>query len=101
MESKDDHLRWALVAVYGAAQDAQKPKFIAELVIICEEDSLQILVGGDFNIIRRKEEKIMTNPTHGGLFCLMQLLSLVLREKALSERNSYGLTVIQSRHMSS
>jgi hypothetical protein len=41
------------VAVYGAAQDAQKPDFLAELVRTCENETLPILVGGYFNIIRR------------------------------------------------
>jgi hypothetical protein len=34
-----------------------KPSFLAEPVRICENEMLPLLVGGDFNIIRRKEEK--------------------------------------------
>ena len=30
---------------------------LAELVRICEKEELPMLVGGDFNIIRRQEEK--------------------------------------------
>jgi hypothetical protein len=43
-----------LVAVYGAAQDEQKPDFLAELVRMCEDEHLPLIVGDDFNIIRRK-----------------------------------------------
>jgi hypothetical protein len=45
------------VAVYGAAQDRHKPSFLAELVRVCENETLPLMVGGDFNIIRRQEEK--------------------------------------------
>jgi hypothetical protein len=32
LKCKNDGFEWALVAVYGAAQDANKPDFLAELV---------------------------------------------------------------------
>ena len=57
LTSKLDGFTWALVVVYGAAQDSKKPEFLAELVRICEGETLPMLVGGDFNIIRRQEEK--------------------------------------------
>lgn len=57
VKSKLDGFRWALVAVYGAAQPELKPDFLADLVRICGAERLPILVGGDFNIIRRREEK--------------------------------------------
>ena len=57
VRSKIDGFRWALVAVYGAAQPELKPYFLANLVRICGDERLPILVGGDFNIIRRQEEK--------------------------------------------
>jgi hypothetical protein len=46
--SKLDNFKWVLVAVYGAAQDEQKPEFLAELVRICEDETLPLLVGGGF-----------------------------------------------------
>jgi hypothetical protein len=52
--SKHDNFKWVLVAVYGAAQDEQKPDFLAELVRMCEDEHLPLIVGDDFNIIRRK-----------------------------------------------
>jgi hypothetical protein len=60
------------VAVYGAAQDANKPDFLAELVRICDSESLPMMVGGDFNIIRRQEEKTMIILILGGHLFLMQ-----------------------------
>lgn len=53
---KGDGFQWALVAVYGATQTEHKPDFLADLVRICDE-KLPLLVGGDFNIIRRADEK--------------------------------------------
>ena len=57
LRTKLDGFSWALVVVYGAAQDNKKPEFLAELVRICEGETVPMLVGGDFNIIRRHEEK--------------------------------------------
>jgi hypothetical protein len=61
LRSKLDGFEWAFVAVYGAAQDAHKPPFLAELVRICENETLPMLVGGDFNIIRSPQEKNNNN----------------------------------------
>ena len=45
VRSKIDGFQWALVAVYGAAQPELKPKFLADLVRICGNEQLPILVG--------------------------------------------------------
>jgi hypothetical protein len=76
------------VAVYGAAQDVNKPDFLAELVRIRESESLPMMVGGDFNIIRRQEENnnIIINPRWPSIFnAIME--SLELREIALSGKH--------------
>ena len=57
VRSKVDGFDWALVAVYGVAQAEFKPDFLADLVRVCGSEQLPILVGGDFNIIRRRDEK--------------------------------------------
>jgi exonuclease III len=54
---KTDRFEWAFVLVYGAAQDEHKGKFLAEMVKMCESEPLPMLVGGDFNILRQKEDK--------------------------------------------
>jgi exonuclease III len=75
------------VAVYGAAQDRYKPSFLDEPVRICENETLPLLVGGDFNIIRRKEEKNNENFHARWPFIFNTIIeSLDLREIALSGR---------------
>jgi endonuclease/exonuclease/phosphatase family metal-dependent hydrolase len=87
LKIKRDNFEWALVAVYGAAQDRYKPSFLAELVRICENETLPLLVGGDFNIIRRKEEKNNENFHARWPFIFNAIIeSLDLREIALSGR---------------
>jgi hypothetical protein len=44
-------------AIYGVAQDEHKADFLGELVCLCENESRTLLVGGDFTIMRRKEDK--------------------------------------------
>jgi exonuclease III len=87
LKIKKDNFEWVLVAVYGAAQDRQKPAFLAELVRICENETLPLMVGGDFNIIRRKEEKNNDNFHARWPFIFNAIIeSLDLREIALSGR---------------
>ncbi|XP_073357704.1 uncharacterized protein [Aegilops tauschii subsp. strangulata] len=87
VRSKVDAFNWALVAVYGAAQPELKPKFLADLVRICGSEQLPILVGGDFNIIRRREEKNNVNFDGRWSFMFNTIIeSLDLREIELSGR---------------
>jgi hypothetical protein len=66
------------VAVYGAAQDRHKPAFLAELVRVCENETLPLMVGGDFNIIRRQEEKNNDNFYARWTFILTPLLKALI-----------------------
>ena len=87
VRSKADGFNWALVAVYGAAQPELKAEFLADLVRICGSEQLPILVGGDFNIIRRREEKNNDNFAGRWLFMFNTIIeSLDLREIELSGR---------------
>jgi hypothetical protein len=61
LRSKQDGFEWILVSVYGAAQDSRKPEFLSELVRLCDHVSLPILLAGDFNILRRPEDKSNDN----------------------------------------
>ena len=61
LKSKRDGFQWVLVLVYGAAQDEHKPQFLSELVRLCENEPLPMMVGGDFNIIRKPKEKTTIN----------------------------------------
>jgi hypothetical protein len=71
IRSKKDGFEWLLVPVYGATHEVNKPDLLAEIVRTCENEMLPLLLGGDFNIIRRQEEKIMTTLICGGLLFLM------------------------------
>jgi hypothetical protein len=53
----NDGFEWVFIPVYGAAQDAHKPEFLSELVRFCDSEPLPKLLGGDFNILRRPEDK--------------------------------------------
>ena len=87
VRSKFDGFRWALVAVYGAAQPELKPEFLADLVRICGDERLPILVAGDFNIIRRQEEKNNDNFDGRWSFMFNMIIeSLDLREIDLTGR---------------
>ena len=87
VKSRCDGFEWVLVSVYGAAQDEHKPMFLSELVRLCENEPLPMLVGGDFNILRKPEEK--SNANYNARWPIMFnaiLQSLELKEIELSGR---------------
>ncbi|WVZ62463.1 hypothetical protein U9M48_012212 [Paspalum notatum var. saurae] len=61
LRNKHDDFQWVLVSVYGAAQQHFKEAFLTELVQLCMKETLPILIGGDFNIIREPTEKNNAN----------------------------------------
>jgi exonuclease III len=54
---REKNLIWNFVNVYGAAQKENKCRFLCELSSFCSRSRAPLLVGGDFNIIRKVEEK--------------------------------------------
>ena len=84
LKSKADGFLWSLVVAYGAAQDARKPNFLTELVCICDNEELPMLVGGDFNIIRTHEEKNNSNYARWTFIFNAIIESLDLKELELS-----------------
>jgi hypothetical protein len=77
IKNKTDGFRWALLSVYGAAQEEHREHFLLELVrayTSCAD--LPFIVGGDFNIIRNPSEKIIRGITISGHSYLMLLLRL-------------------------
>ena len=53
IKNKIDGFQWALLSVYGAAQEEQREHFVSELVGACtSHGDLPFLIGGDFSIIR-------------------------------------------------
>ena len=57
VHDKKADFKWNLVVVYGDAQTHGKATFLAELARVCHDNSHACLIGGDFNIIRKPEEK--------------------------------------------
>jgi exonuclease III len=79
--------KFNLISVYGPAQQEQKSDFLAELVRTCSKDSLPILLGGDFNIIRRPEDNNNNNFNDRWPFLFNTCIDTVnLREVELSDR---------------
>jgi hypothetical protein len=79
---------------YGAAQDEKKPDFLAELVRTCDNEPLPLVIGGDFNILRRKEDKNNDNFNGRWPFMFNAIIeSLDLREIMLSGRHILGQIV--------
>lgn len=64
---------WDLIVVYGDAQPSGKAKFLAELSRIFQDSVNPILIGGDFNIIRKASEKKNLVPQVSGVFYSMPL----------------------------
>jgi hypothetical protein len=54
---QESNFKWALAIVYGSAQQNEKEHFLAELVNMCSHESLPLLIGGDYNILRSPMEK--------------------------------------------
>jgi hypothetical protein len=55
--NKSNNFKWALVMVYGPAQDYLKESFLAEMVNMCSHERLTLVMGGDYNILRHPSEK--------------------------------------------
>ena len=60
MRTKVDNFDWDLATVYGAAQHVHKPRFLSELVRICGDEKLHILVGVTLTSSVEKIKTIMT-----------------------------------------
>ena len=54
---KITQFKWDLVNIYGAANAKDKSDFLVEFVHILNLNQLPILIGGDFNIIRRMSDR--------------------------------------------
>jgi hypothetical protein len=55
--NKVDEFKWVSVVVYGPAQDEHKESFLAEFANMCSHESLPIVIGGDYNVLRHPSEK--------------------------------------------
>lgn len=57
IRSRVNALIWDLIVVYGPAQYAGKENFLRELAQVCSRINNPTCLGGDFNLIRRADEK--------------------------------------------
>lgn len=65
--------KWSFLNVYGAAQEEDKPEFLAEFGRFCSKINDPYLIWGDFNIIRYSYEKRKTLGCIDNLGCSMLL----------------------------
>jgi len=62
-----------LINVYGPVQDDRKPDFLQELIDKIKSTPLPLIVGGDFHLVRRIEDKSSGNVNHDLWMPLMSL----------------------------
>jgi exonuclease III len=73
--------------VYGPAQAEHKESFLAELVNMCSQKKLTLLIGGDYNILRYPSEKNNDHYHEQWPFLFNVVIDgLNLRELQMSER---------------
>lgn len=79
-------LIWDLVVIYGEAQPDKKAAFLAELSRISQDSVNPILIGGDFNIIRKAAEKKKPGtPGHWSFF-----FNAILEQAGVRELKMHG-----------
>jgi hypothetical protein len=54
---KSTDFKFALYSIYGPAQLQNKCAFLAELANTCSRETLPFIIGGDFNIMQKPEDK--------------------------------------------
>jgi hypothetical protein len=54
---KSTDFKFVLYSIYGPAQSQNKGAFLAELANTCSKENLPFLIGEDFNIMRKPEDK--------------------------------------------
>ena len=57
MLHKEKNFIWNFINIYGAAQDDRKNSFLIEFSALCQNSKHPLLIGGDFNILRKECEK--------------------------------------------
>jgi exonuclease III len=88
LRRKDDDFKFNLISVYGPAQLDLKTQFLSELVRVCSKDTLPIIIGSDFNIIRSPDDKNNENYSDRWPFLFNAVIdTLNLRELELTGRN--------------
>jgi exonuclease III len=87
LRHKHDDIKFNLISVYGPAQLDQKSNFLSEFLRICSKETLPLVIGGDFSIIRRPGEKNNNNYSDRWPFLFNVVIdTLNLRELEMSCR---------------
>ena len=87
LRHKEDDFKFNLISVHGPAQADLKSHFLSELVRVCSKETLPLIIGGDFNIIRRPDEKNNDNYNDRWPFLFNDVIdTLNLRELEMAGR---------------
>lgn len=81
IKDKQHNFKWELIVVYGPAHHGLAPSFLQELNQKCKQTNLPKVLGGDFNLIRRAEDKNSSNLN----FPLIHLFNDFIAENKLLE----------------
>ena len=57
LKNKENGFTWTLYAVYRPVRQQYKTSFLTELAYVCSKETQPMLIDGDFNILRRPEDK--------------------------------------------
>jgi len=98
LRHKEVDFKFNLISVYGPAQLDLKMQFLSELVRVCSKDTLPIVIGGDFNIIRSPDEKNNENYSDRWPFLFNAVIdTLNLRELELTGRKFTWANRVQNQ----
>lgn len=61
LKNVEDNFEWELINIYGPVQDDRKLLYLQELLGKIQTSTLPILLGGDFNLVRKVEDKSSGN----------------------------------------
>ena len=87
LRHKEDDFKFNLISIYGPAQLDLKSHFLSELVRVCSKETVPIIIGGDFNIIRSPDEKNNENYNDRWPFLFNAVIdTLSLRELEMAGR---------------
>ena len=88
--------------MYGAAQNDQKQKFLSELSAFCSKCSHPMLIGGDFNILRKESDKNKPGGTNrwsslfNSIIDVHDLIELELSGRLYTWSNNRNPTLMRS-----
>jgi exonuclease III len=83
---KESGFIWNFINVYGAAQNDYKQIFLTELASFCSNCKYPMLIGSDFNILRKESDK--NKP--GGTNCWSSLFNSIIDVNSLIELDLSG-----------